>query len=110
MVIHIFRWMRLNTTIFWVILSAGFAQAEPQHGISMYGAPALPADFAALPYVNPEAPKGGQITLGNTGGFDSLNPYVRKGTVPWQLRFFTHDTLMGRSWDCLLYTSPSPRD
>ena len=99
MVIHIFRWMRLNTTIFWVILSAGFVQAEPQHGISMYGAPALPADFAALPYVNPDAPKGGQITLGNTGGFDSLNPYVRKGTVPWQLRFFTHDTLMGRSWD-----------
>ncbi|MGB3245518.1 MAG: extracellular solute-binding protein [Sulfitobacter sp.] len=65
----------------------------------MYGDPALPPDFVSLPYVNPDAPKGGQIVLGNTGGFDSLNPYVRKGTVPWQLRFFTHDTLMGRSWD-----------
>nr|WP_254796915.1 extracellular solute-binding protein [Sulfitobacter albidus] len=65
----------------------------------MYGAPALPADFGALPYVNPDAPKGGVITLGNTGGFDSLNPFVLKGTVPWQLGFFTHETLMGRSFD-----------
>ncbi|MEP5731835.1 MAG: extracellular solute-binding protein [Sulfitobacter sp.] len=65
----------------------------------MYGTPALPADFTALPYVNASAPKGGKITLGNTGGFDSLNPFVRKGTVPWQLRHFTHESLMGRSWD-----------
>ncbi|MEM1074888.1 MAG: extracellular solute-binding protein [Pseudomonadota bacterium] len=65
----------------------------------MYGAPALPPDFVSLPYANPKAPTGGAITLGNTGGFNSLNPYVRKGTVPWQLRFFTHEALMGRSWD-----------
>lgn len=65
----------------------------------MYGEPALPPDFVSLPYVRADAPKGGSITLGNTGGFNSLNPYVRKGTVPWQLRFFTHEALMGRSWD-----------
>ena len=35
--------------------------AEPSHGIAMYGEPALPADFTALPYVNPDAPKGGSI-------------------------------------------------
>ncbi len=65
----------------------------------MYGAPALPPEFVSLPYANPEAPKGGSITLGNTGGFDSLNPFIAKGTVPWQLAFFTHESLMGRSWD-----------
>lgn len=65
----------------------------------MYGAPALPPDFVSLPYANPDAPKGGAITLGNSGGFDSLNPFIRKGTVPWQLRFLTHESLMGRSWD-----------
>ncbi|KIN60994.1 ABC transporter, periplasmic substrate-binding protein [Sulfitobacter noctilucae] len=65
----------------------------------MYGDPALPPDFVSLPYTNPEAPKGGQITLGNTGGFDSLNPFVLKGSKPWQLAFFTHESLMGRSWD-----------
>ncbi|AXI48883.1 ABC transporter substrate-binding protein [Sulfitobacter sp. SK012] len=65
----------------------------------MYGAPALPPDFVSLPYANPNAPKGGSITLGNTGGFDSLNPYIAKGTSPWQLPFFTHESLMGRSWN-----------
>ena len=65
----------------------------------MYGSPALPPDFVSLPYVNPDAPKGGQIVLGNTGGFDSLNPFVTKGTVPWQLSTFTHESLMGRSFD-----------
>ena len=82
-----------------LILTTGATFAEPQHGIAMYGAPQLPADFSALPYANADAPKGGAIVLGNTGGFDSLNPYVRKGTVPWQLSHFTHETLMGRSWD-----------
>ncbi|MFK7875378.1 MAG: ABC transporter substrate-binding protein [Paracoccaceae bacterium] len=65
----------------------------------MYGNPALPADYQALPYSNPDAPKGGRIILGNPGSFDSLNPFIRKGNVPWQLRFFTHDTLMGRNRD-----------
>ena len=82
-----------------LILWGFAAQSEPSHAISMYGVPALPADFANLPYVNPDAPKGGAIVLGNTGGYDSLNPFVLKGTSPWQLPFFTHETLMGRSWD-----------
>ncbi|MEX0287048.1 MAG: ABC transporter substrate-binding protein, partial [Paracoccaceae bacterium] len=65
----------------------------------MYGDPALPPDFVSLPYVNPDAPKGGQAVFGNTGGFDSLNPFVRRGTVPWQLRFWAYESLMARSWD-----------
>ncbi len=65
----------------------------------MYGAPALPPDFVSLPYANPNAPKGGSFVTGNTGGFDSLNPFVRKGTAPWQLRFLAYESLMGRNWD-----------
>ena len=81
------------------ILSATIAHAESAHGIAMYGDPALPPDFVSLPYANPDAPKGGKVVFGNTGGYDSLNPFVQKGTVPWQLRFWTHEGLMGRSWD-----------
>ena len=95
----IFQKMRCVAGVSSLILWGAMATAEPQHGISMYGDPALPPDFVSLPYVNAKAPKGGKITLGNTGGFDSLNPFVRKGTVPWQLSFFTHESLMGRSWD-----------
>lgn len=75
------------------------ALAEPKHGIAMYGEPVLPPDFVSLPYANPDAPKGGRIVTGNNGGFDSLNPFVRKGKVPWQLRFFAYESLMGRNRD-----------
>lgn len=82
-----------------MIFCGHYASAESQHGIAMYGAPALPPDFVSLPYANPDAPKGGRIVFGNTGGFDSLNPFVTKGTAPWQMRFWGYESLMGRSWD-----------
>lgn len=65
----------------------------------MYGAPALPPDFVSLPYANPDAPKGGRIVLGETGTFDSLNPFILKGTAPWALGQESFESLMGRSWD-----------
>lgn len=80
-------------------LAGAQSVAEPRHGIAMYGDPALPQDFVSLPYANPDAPKGGRVVTGNGGSFDSLNPFVRKGEVPWQLRFFAYESLMGRNWD-----------
>ena len=85
-----------------VALSLGLASAapaDPQHGVAMYGEPALGADFTHLPYANPDAPTGGRIVTGEVGGFDSLNPHIRQGSTPWQLRFLTYESLLGRSWD-----------
>ncbi len=90
---------RYLIAIICLILSTGFAAAEPKHAIAMHGDPALPPDFVSLPYVNPDAPTGGRIVVGEVGSFDSLNPYILKGRVPWQLRFLTHESLMGQSWD-----------
>lgn len=81
------------------ILCANLAFAEAKHGIAMYGEPALGSDFTSLPYVNPEAPKGGKIVYGESGGFDSLNPYILKGRAPWGVRAHVVESLMGRSWD-----------
>jgi peptide/nickel transport system substrate-binding protein len=79
--------------------SAQVATAEPMHGIAMYGDPQLPPDFVSLPYANPDAPTGGRIITGEVGSFDSLNPHIPKGSVPWQLRFLAYESLMGRNWD-----------
>ena len=79
-------------------LSAGALRADG-HGIALYGEPALPPDFAHLPHVNPDAPKGGRFSDGQVGSFDSLNPHIGQGRVPWQLRFIAYESLMGRSWD-----------
>ena len=61
-------------------------------GISLMGKPALPPDFKNFPYVNPDAPKGGEITLGAVGTFDSFNPFIVRGTAP---------TDISRVWDTL---------
>jgi len=98
-----FSFFRCLTAASALVLAPGFAAADghsgPKHGIAMYGEPALPPDFVSLPYANPNAPKGGRIIQGEGGSFDSLNPHIRKGTVPWQLRFLAYESLMGRSYD-----------
>ena len=53
----------------------------PLPGIAMHGAPKYGADFTHLEYVNPDAPKGGELRLAVEGTFDSLNPYVIKGNA-----------------------------
>jgi peptide/nickel transport system substrate-binding protein len=65
----------------------------------MYGDPALPPDFEALPYVDPGAPAGGRIVFGEPGSFDSLNAHVLKGNAPYGVRAYVFESLMGRSWD-----------
>ena len=97
MMTQIFR--RLKAPAAALALGLPAAALADGHGIAMYGDPALPADFTHLPYANPDAPKGGRIVTGEAGGFDSLNPFILDGNVPWQLRYFAAESLMGRSWD-----------
>jgi peptide/nickel transport system substrate-binding protein len=72
----------------------------PAGAIAMHGEPALPADFDHLPYVNPEAPKGGALNLAYLGAFDSLNPYNVKALSTAQgLIGNVYQSLMTRSAD-----------
>jgi peptide/nickel transport system substrate-binding protein len=68
--------------------------------IAMHGEPALGANFTNLPYVNPDAPKGGRLTLAYAGAFDSLNPYnVRALSTAQGLIGNVYQSLMVRSAD-----------
>jgi microcin C transport system substrate-binding protein len=51
------------------------------HGHSMYGDLKYGPEFRHFQYVNPEAPKGGDVKLGAIGTFDTLNPFVLKGVA-----------------------------
>lgn len=73
------------------------APAAP--AIAMRGAPDLPADFSAFAYANPDAPKGGRLTLSITGTFDSLNPFIVKGSAAPFVRGYVVESLMARSFD-----------
>ncbi len=89
---------RFGLTAALALFAAG-AQAEPMHGIAMYGEPALPPDFVSLPQVNPDAPKGGTYRWGEAGSYDSFNPYVTKGRPAIGISTLTVETLMGRNYD-----------
>ena len=52
-----------------------------RHGYAFLKEPALPADFAHLKYVAPDAPKGGQIRIPQMGNWDSFNPVPPRGRV-----------------------------
>lgn len=69
------------------------------HGIAMHGQPALPPGFAHLPYVNPAAPKGGVLQLGQIGTFDSLNPLNVIGVAANGIREYVYESLLARSHD-----------
>jgi len=96
---NIFRRIGRNAAAFVLLATAWPAFADPSHAIAMYGDAALPPDFVSLPYANPDAPKGGRMVVAETGTFDSLNPYVQNGRVPWQLSYLIGESLMGRSLD-----------
>lgn len=70
---------RLLSVLLPALLASSFALAEPLHGISMHGTPALPPGFTHFPYVNPDVKKGGKIAYGVVGTFNSLNPFIVKG-------------------------------
>lgn len=69
-----------------------------KYALAMRGAPALSENFQNFSYVNPNAPKGGTLRLAEIGTFDSLVPWLIKGTAPPQLDW-VYDRLMARSWD-----------
>lgn len=78
---------------------AGALNAAPQHALTLYNeAPRYPADFSHFDYVNPDAPKGGTLRLSGFGGFDSLNPYISRGTAADQLGLI-YDTLTFHALD-----------
>ena len=65
----------------------------------MHGEPALGPGFQHLRYVDPAAPRGGRITHGVVGTFDSLNPFIVKGLAPTQIRGYVIESLLARGYD-----------
>lgn len=93
------RAMALSGIALTLCFNAGILHAEARHGIAMYGDPALPSDFTSLPQVNPDAPKGGTIVMGESGGFDNLNPFVTMGRPAAGITPLVVESLMGRNYD-----------
>lgn len=89
---------------------AAAQEVTTSYGFSNFGALKYPADFAHLEYVNPDAPKGGEISIWSQGSFDSFNQYARDG-VPAALNTIGDESLLTSTADdpyglyCLLCIS-----
>ena len=68
--------------------------AAPEHGMALHGQPKYAADFQHFTYVNPNAPKGGQVRVSGFGTFDTVNPFTLKGIAAKYSRELLYDTLM----------------
>lgn len=99
-----------RTGLFGLLLSISIVSSLPiladeeqdkiitSHGISAFGDLKYPEDFSSFDYVNIDAPKGGSMSIWGFGTFDSLNPYIVKGSKLGNLNL-TFDTLMTPSQD-----------
>jgi microcin C transport system substrate-binding protein len=82
-----------------LVLCPSLAKAQQtSNGIALHGAPKYPADFQHFDYVNPDAPKGGDLHLSSLGTYDSLNPFILKG-VSADGSELVFETLMAGSMD-----------
>jgi microcin C transport system substrate-binding protein len=91
------RLAALYITLFAAAFFCSAAQAS-DIGIAMNGEPKYKAGFDHLEYVNPDAPKGGELRISFAGSFDSLNSHIVFGEKPDGLEYLS-DKLMQRAQD-----------
>ena len=67
------------------------------HAYAQFGDIKYAADFSHFDYVNPQAPKGGEIALvapSRASSFDKYNPFTLKGSAPPALNSLVFETLL----------------
>ncbi|MGH6637271.1 MAG: extracellular solute-binding protein [Polaromonas sp.] len=72
------------------------------HGYALWGDLKYPAGFANFDYVNPAAPKGGELRLVSNlrvSTFDKYNPFTIKGSAPAYLQALMFDSLLAGALD-----------
>ncbi len=68
------------------------------HAIAEFGEPNHGPEFQHFDYANPDAPKGGRLTIGTFGSFDTLNTLPLSGEWPRSIGLL-YDTLMVQPQD-----------
>jgi len=69
------------------------------HGYSTFGDLKYPADYPYHDYVNPDAPKGGEISIAAQGTFDSMNPYATGKGTPGAMSTVAYERMLGGTMD-----------
>ncbi|TFZ00871.1 ABC transporter substrate-binding protein [Ramlibacter henchirensis] len=83
----------------WLVLLASLvaAPAWAAHAYAQFGDIKYGPDFTHFSYVNPQAPKGGEIRMvppTRPTNFDKFNPFTLKGTPPYGIGALMFDSLL----------------
>ncbi len=115
--------MRTLILLLLLALTASAAHADDASvtrsgAIAILAKPALPPDFPYFPYVDPNAPKGGEVALSVVGTFDNFNPFILRGSSAMGLTgsFVIlpggsgSGSTVGHVWESLLTSSADEAD
>ena len=94
------KFFQSSIIIYFLILGSlayGDNHIIKSHGISTFGELKYNSDFQHLDYVNPNAPKGGEVSIWAFGSFDSMHPYTTKGRSGSLSSIFFESLLTGTS-------------
>ena len=94
------KFFQCSIIIYFLILGSlayGDNHIIKSHGISTFGELKYNSDFQHLDYVNPNAPKGGEVSIWAFGSFDSMHPYTTKGRSGSLSSIFFESLLTGTS-------------
>jgi microcin C transport system substrate-binding protein len=93
------RFFDINYKLFFIFLFYLPLNSHAVPAMGMGYEPKYPASYTNFDYVNPDAPKGGSLTMMGLGTFDSLNPYLLKGISADGLGSLVFESLLEKSLD-----------
>ncbi len=92
----------LRTLLFCLLAATSGPAVWAAHGYAQWGDLKYPAGFTHFDYVNPQAPKAGELRLVSNvrnSTFDKYNPFTIKGSSPAYLAALMFDSLLTGSMD-----------
>lgn len=98
---HVHR-PRLPARFLALCVAALAPAAWAAHGYALWGELKYPVGFSHFDYVNPQAPKGGELRLVSnlrTSTFDKYNPFTLRGSAPAYLSDLMFDSLLTGALD-----------
>ncbi|THU01013.1 ABC transporter substrate-binding protein [Lampropedia puyangensis] len=93
---------RLFAALATLVCLLGSAPSWAAHAYAQWGEPKYPSSFTHFDYVNPLAPKGGEIRLISglaRSSFDKYNPFTMRGSAPSNLLELMFESLLTLSMD-----------
>jgi microcin C transport system substrate-binding protein len=101
-IFSVFSGVRLGRVLIWAALAVPASGAWAAHGYGLWGELKYPEGFQQFDYVDPAAPKGGELRMVSNlrlSTFDKYNPFTLRGSYPAFISSLMFESLLVGSLD-----------